>query len=58
MADSREVLDALPYDLVGRFEREGWLFTRSYNDEIGATVRRRSGLTTGARSKLLSRQCD
>ena len=28
----------MPEDLVGRFEREGWLLTRSYNDEIGATV--------------------
>jgi alpha-ketoglutarate-dependent taurine dioxygenase len=38
VADSREVLNALPADLVGRFERDGWLLTRSYNDEIGATV--------------------
>ena len=32
------MLEALPDDLVERFEREGWLLTRSYNDEIGATV--------------------
>ncbi|MGW4488539.1 TauD/TfdA family dioxygenase [Amycolatopsis sp. NPDC004368] len=38
VADSPAVLDALPADLVGRFEQEGWLLTRSYNDEIGATV--------------------
>jgi alpha-ketoglutarate-dependent taurine dioxygenase len=38
VADSREVLSALPGDLVARFERDGWLLTRSYNDEIGATV--------------------
>ena len=38
MADSPAVLDALPADLVERFEREGWLLTRSYNDEIGASV--------------------
>jgi alpha-ketoglutarate-dependent taurine dioxygenase len=38
VADSRAVLDALPVDLVGRFERDGWMLTRSYNDEIGATV--------------------
>lgn len=37
LADSPTVLDALPDDLVARFEREGWLLTRSYNDEIGAT---------------------
>ena len=32
------MLDALPADLVERFEREGWLLARTYNDEIGATV--------------------
>src|SRR5918998_4192145 len=36
VADSPTVLDALPTDLVRRFEREGWLLTRSYNDDIGA----------------------
>jgi len=38
VADSRAVLDALPAELVTRFERDGWMLTRSYNDEIGATV--------------------
>ncbi|WP_392755827.1 TauD/TfdA family dioxygenase [Streptomyces sp. LN590] len=38
VADSSTVLDALPAELTERFEREGWLLTRSYNDEIGATV--------------------
>jgi len=37
-ADSSAVLDALPSELVDRFEREGWLLTRSYNGEIGASV--------------------
>jgi alpha-ketoglutarate-dependent taurine dioxygenase len=37
VADSPTVLDALPADLIERFEREGWLLTRSYNDEIGAS---------------------
>jgi alpha-ketoglutarate-dependent taurine dioxygenase len=37
VADSPTVLDALPPELVERFEREGWLLTRSYNDEIGAS---------------------
>ncbi len=37
VADSPTVLDALPTDLVERFEREGWLLTRNYNDEIGAS---------------------
>ena len=38
VADSEAVLGALPADLVERFEREGWLLTRSYSDEIGASV--------------------
>jgi alpha-ketoglutarate-dependent taurine dioxygenase len=37
VADSPTVLDALPPELVDRFEREGWMLTRSYNDEIGAS---------------------
>ncbi|WP_369244531.1 TauD/TfdA family dioxygenase [Streptomyces sp. R41] len=38
VADSTTVLDALPAELTERFEREGWLLTRSYNDEIGASI--------------------
>jgi alpha-ketoglutarate-dependent taurine dioxygenase len=38
VADARAVLQALPADLVERFEREGWILDRSYNGEIGATV--------------------
>jgi alpha-ketoglutarate-dependent taurine dioxygenase len=38
VADAPTVLEALPADLVARFEREGWILTRSYNDEIGATL--------------------
>jgi alpha-ketoglutarate-dependent taurine dioxygenase len=38
IADSAAVLAALPPDLVARFDREGWLLTRSYNAEIGASV--------------------
>jgi alpha-ketoglutarate-dependent taurine dioxygenase len=38
LADSPTVLDALPAELTERFEREGWLLTRSYNDEIGASL--------------------
>jgi alpha-ketoglutarate-dependent taurine dioxygenase len=37
VADSPAVLDALPTELVDRFEQEGWLLTRTYNDEIGAS---------------------
>jgi hypothetical protein len=35
VADAPTVLDALPAELVDRFERQGWLLTRSYNDEVG-----------------------
>src|ERR687893_2511299 len=38
VADSPTVLDALPTDLVRRFEREGWLLTRNFNDEIRASL--------------------
>ncbi|MEV6650900.1 TauD/TfdA family dioxygenase [Streptomyces sp. NPDC051219] len=38
VADSQTVLDALPADLTQRFEREGWMLTRSYNEEIGASL--------------------
>ena len=38
VSDSPTVLEALPKGLTERFERDGWLLTRSYNDEIGATV--------------------
>ncbi|WP_151475515.1 TauD/TfdA family dioxygenase [Streptomyces albicerus] len=38
VADAPAVLDALPAGLTERFEREGWLLTRTYNDEIGATI--------------------
>ncbi|MFE6702353.1 TauD/TfdA family dioxygenase [Streptomyces sp. NPDC057718] len=36
VADAAAVLDALPDTLTARFEREGWLLTRSFNGEIGA----------------------
>ena len=38
VADSPTVLDALPTELVERFERVGWLLIRNYNDDIGASV--------------------
>ena len=38
VSDSPTERDALPADLVARFERDGWLLTRSYNDEIGASL--------------------
>lgn len=38
VSDSTAVLASLPADLRARFERDGWLLTRSFNDEIGASV--------------------
>ncbi len=38
VADSPTVLRALPAELAGRFEREGWVLTRNYNEDIGASV--------------------
>src|SRR5215208_3783554 len=38
VSDSPTVLDGLPKDLTERFERDGWLLARSYNEEIGATL--------------------
>lgn len=38
VADAEAVLAALPPTPAGRFERDGWLLTRSYNEEIGASV--------------------
>jgi alpha-ketoglutarate-dependent taurine dioxygenase len=38
VSDSPTVLGALPADLVQRFEREGWMLVRNYNDDFGASV--------------------
>lgn len=38
IADAADVLEALPADLVARFERDGWILSRRYNEDIGATV--------------------
>ncbi|MCX5402026.1 TauD/TfdA family dioxygenase [Streptomyces sp. NBC_00102] len=43
LADSTAVLAELPTELVARFERQGWLLTRSYNGEIGATLHQSFG---------------
>ena len=37
VADAAAVPEALPPDLVDRFERQGWLLIRNYNDDIGAS---------------------
>jgi hypothetical protein len=38
LADAAAVLDSLPTDLVRRFDRHGWLLTRTFNGEIGPSV--------------------
>jgi alpha-ketoglutarate-dependent taurine dioxygenase len=38
VADAATVLQALPSELVERFEKAGWLLIRNYNDDIGASV--------------------
>jgi alpha-ketoglutarate-dependent taurine dioxygenase len=38
VADSQSVLDALPSELIEQFLRHGWMLTRSFNNEIGASV--------------------
>ena len=37
VCDSSKVLEALPGPMFERFERDGWLLVRTYNDEIGAS---------------------
>ena len=38
VADSPNVLRALPADLTERLETEGWLLIRNYNEDIGASI--------------------
>ena len=38
LADAASVLQALPSELLERFERVGWLLIRNYNGEIGASI--------------------
>jgi len=38
VADAAAVLEALPPDLVARFERLGWMLIRNYHDDIGASL--------------------
>jgi alpha-ketoglutarate-dependent taurine dioxygenase len=43
VASATAVLESLPRSLVERFEREGWLLTRNYHEEIGASVEQAFG---------------
>jgi alpha-ketoglutarate-dependent taurine dioxygenase len=52
VADAPTVLRALPAELVSRFEREGWVLTRNYNEDIGASVAEAFG--TGDRDAVES----
>src|SRR5947208_5205194 len=38
VADAAAVLEALPPELVERFERLGWMLIRNYHDDIGASL--------------------
>src|ERR1051326_6830382 len=38
LADAATILDALPIDLVDRFDRVGWQLVRTYNEDIGASL--------------------
>jgi alpha-ketoglutarate-dependent taurine dioxygenase len=38
VAESQLLLRSLPAELVERFERDGWLLVRNYNDDIGASL--------------------
>lgn len=50
VADAAAVLDALPASLVTRFEQDGWLLTRNYHEDIGASVAEAFG--TGDRAAV------
>ncbi|MFD5656653.1 TauD/TfdA family dioxygenase [Streptomyces hirsutus] len=50
VADAAQILQALPAEPRERFAREGWLLTRSYNDEIGASLEESFG--TGDRAEI------
>ncbi|MFF0110563.1 TauD/TfdA family dioxygenase [Streptomyces hirsutus] len=50
VADAAQILQALPAGPRERFAREGWLLTRSYNDEIGASLEESFG--TGDRAEI------
>jgi len=52
LADATAVLEALPADLVQRFEREGWILDRVYNEASGASCEEAFG--TGDREAIES----
>lgn len=56
VADAAAVYEALPSELVERFEREGWMLVRNYNDEIGATLAEAFGSDDRAAVEAYCRQ--
>jgi alpha-ketoglutarate-dependent taurine dioxygenase len=52
LADATAVLETLPADLVQRFEREGWILDRAYNEDFGASCEEAFG--TGDRDAIES----
>ena len=50
VADSTAVLGDLPTGLIERFEREGWVLMRTYNEDFGASVEEAFG--TGDRGAV------
>lgn len=38
VADAPTMLEALPAELTTRFEQEGWLLIRNYNEEMGSSI--------------------
>ncbi|HEX4249493.1 MAG TPA: TauD/TfdA family dioxygenase [Pseudonocardia sp.] len=58
VADASAVLEALPPALVERFEREGWVLTRGYNEEVGASWADSFGTDEGATGRAaVERYC-
>ncbi len=52
LADATAMLEALPADLVRRFEREGWILDRAYHEDSGASCEEAFG--TGDRAAIES----
>ncbi|MFD5937821.1 non-ribosomal peptide synthetase [Streptomyces griseus] len=48
VADSADVLEALPAELVARFEAEGWLVDRNYTETVGVGLADAFGTTDRA----------
>lgn len=47
-ADGSEMLDCLPRDLVARVEKQGWILSRCYSDDIGQSIEQAFGTSDRA----------